>query len=55
VAADYIVMAAASPNIANELPQAGLRFWRAAKFQFERDQAREKFGLPPKKATKPTD
>src|SRR5262245_16033125 len=35
IAEDYILMAAANPNIANELPEAGLRFWRAAKFRYE--------------------
>ena len=48
IAEDYILMAAANPNIANELPEAGLRFWRAAKFRYELDRARKMFGRPPK-------
>jgi len=48
IAEDYILMAAANSNIANELPEAGLRFWRAAKFRYELDRARKKFGRPPR-------
>jgi hypothetical protein len=51
-AEEYILMAAANPNIVNELPQAGLRFWKAAKFRHDADRAREKFGRPPRKTTK---
>jgi hypothetical protein len=48
-AEEYILMAGANPNIANELPPAGLKFWRAAKFRFEADMARKKFNRPPRK------
>jgi hypothetical protein len=48
IAEDYILMAAANSNIANELPEAGLRFWRAAKFRYELDRARKMFGRPPR-------
>lgn len=54
-AEDYILTAAANPNIGNELSQAGLRFWKVAKFRYEVDRAREKFGRPPRKTIKPTD
>ena len=47
-AEDYILMAAANANIANELPEAGLRFWRACKFRYELDRARKMFGRPPR-------
>jgi hypothetical protein len=52
-ALDFIVMAAANPNIADELPPKGLAFWRAAKFHFDLDRARAKFGLPARNATRP--
>src|SRR5262245_60397593 len=51
-AEEYVLMAAANPNIANELPQAGLKFWRAAKFRYEADMARKKFNRPPRKLAK---
>jgi hypothetical protein len=51
---EYILMAGANPNIVNELPQAGLKFWRAAKFRYEADMARKKFNRPPRK-TMPRD
>jgi hypothetical protein len=50
-AEEYILMAAANPNIANELNPKGLKFWRAAKFRFEADMARKKFNRPPRKTT----
>jgi len=48
---DYILLAASNPNIANELPETGLRFWRAAKFRYEADRARKMFGQPPREVT----
>jgi hypothetical protein len=51
VAEDYIILAAANPDIANESPEAGLRFWRAAKFQHDLDKARKQFNRPAQKGT----
>ena len=52
-AEEYILMAGANPNIAKELPQTGLKIWKAAKFRYEADIARRKFNRPPRKTTKP--
>lgn len=45
-AADYIYMAADNPNVENELPESGVRFWKAAKHEFAVWRARKKFGVP---------
>jgi hypothetical protein len=34
-ASDFIMMAAANPNVENELPESGFAFWRAARFRFQ--------------------
>jgi hypothetical protein len=51
VAENYILLAANNVSIANELPEAGFRFWRACKFQYDLDKARKKFGRPPRERT----
>ena len=43
-AADFIYMAADNPDVENELPETGFRFWRFAEFYFKRWKARKKFG-----------
>jgi len=42
----YIMLAADNPNIAAELPEAGIGFWKACRFQYRIWQSRKKRGLP---------
>ena len=42
----YIMMAADNPNVEAELPEPGLKFWKACLFQYRVWQARKKRGLP---------
>ena len=43
-AEDYIMMAADNPNVENELPESGVRFFESAYFFFKLFKARKKFG-----------
>ena len=41
----YIILAADNPNVEDELPEEGWRFWRAAEFQFRMWKAERRLGL----------
>jgi hypothetical protein len=45
-AQDYIIMAAANPEVEQELPPSGFGFWRACHHQFKIWKARRMLGLP---------
>jgi len=42
----YIMMAADNPNVEAELPEPGLKFWKACLFHYRVWQARKRRGLP---------
>jgi len=43
-AEDYILMAADNPNVENELPPSGFKFFQAAYYSYKVFKARKKFG-----------
>lgn len=42
----YIMLAADNPNVEAELPEGGIRFWKACYYAYRVWQARMKRGLP---------
>jgi len=45
-ARNYIMMAADNPNVEAELPESGIKFWKACCFAYGVWKARTKRGLP---------
>jgi hypothetical protein len=43
---NYIMMAADNPNVEAELPEPGLKFWKACWMAFSAWKSRKKRGLP---------